>query len=331
MPKQTINWGILGPGSISKKFATGLKTVPNATICAVGSRDATRADTFASTFGISRAYRSYETLASDPNVDVIYIGTPHSFHKDHTILCLNAGKHVLCEKPFAINTSEATEMIQTARGKGLFLMEAMWSRYLPTINKTRELIGAGKIGDVRLIQADFGFRAKVNPEGRLFNPSLGGGALLDVGIYPLSLTHMILGAPSSITSSGSIGRTGVDEQTAIILTYDGGEMALLSTAIRTSTPQEATIIGTDGWIKIHRPWWNSDTLTIYADGEELTIPCPVDGNGYNYEAEEVGRCIRSGKLESDIMPLDETLSIMEVMDQIRKQIGLRYPADQAVS
>jgi len=331
MTHHTIRWGILGPGSISKKFATGLKSVQNATIRAVGSRDAARADTFASTFGVPRTYGSYEALVADPEVDVIYIGTPHSFHKVHTILCLKAGKHVLCEKPFAINASEAEEMIRTTREKGLFLMEAMWSRYLPTIVKTRELIGAGKIGEVQLIQADFGFRAQVNPEGRLFNPSLGGGALLDVGIYPLSLAHMILGTPSGITSSATIGSTGVDEQTAIILSYDGGQMAILSTAIRTSTPQEATIIGTDGWIKIHRPWWISDTLTLYADGDKHTIPCPVTGNGYNYEAEEVGKCIRSGKLESDIMPLDETLSLMQVMDQIRKQIGLRYPADQALS
>jgi predicted dehydrogenase len=222
-------------------------------------------------------------------------------------------------------------MIRTARENECFLMEAMWSRYLPTLAKTRELIGAGKIGDVRLIQADFGFRTHVNPEGRLFNLSLGGGALLDVGIYPLSLAHMILGTPSGIASSASIGSTGVDEQTALLLTYDRGQMALLSTAIRTSTPHEATIIGTDGWIQIHRQWWISDTLTIYAEGEKQTIHCPVFGNGYNYEAEEVGKCIRSGKLESDVMSLDETLSLMQVLDRIRQQIGLRYPADQVVS
>lgn len=327
MPDKIIKWGILGPGSISKKFAEGLQAVPDAKIMAVGSRQKNRARAFANDFNIPNAHGSYEDLVADPEVDVIYIGTPHNFHKAHTLLCLNAGKHVLCEKPFAINTAEAEEMVKTARDKGLFLMEAMWSRYLPTLVKTRALIAAGAIGEIRMVQADFGFRTSVNAEGRLFNPSYGGGALLDVGIYPLSLAHMVLGTPTQITSLAEIGTTGVDEQTAFILGYDTGQMAVLSTAIRTNTPHEATIIGTSGWIKIHSPWWVSDTLTLKRDGKEQTIPCPMVGNGYNYEAEEVGNCMRSGKLESDILPLDETLAIMQVMDEIRAQIGLRYPME----
>lgn len=327
MPHKTINWGILAPGSISKEFAKGLGAVPDAKIIAVGSRNKKRAKQFAAAFNVPNAYGSYEALAADPNVDVIYIGTPHSFHKEHTLLCLNAGKHVLCEKPFAINTAEAEEMITTAREKGLFLMEAMWSRYLPTLMKTRALLAGGSIGEIRMVQADFGFRAEVKSEALLFNPAFGGGALLDVGIYPLSLAHMVLGTPARITSMASMGVTAVDEQTAFILGYDQGQMAVLSTAIRTNTPLEAYIIGTSGWIKIHSPWWVSDTLTLKKDGSEQIISCPLVGNGYNYEAEEVGNCIRSGKLESEIMPLDESLAIMRLMDEIRAQIGLRYPMD----
>ena len=286
MSDNTTHWGILGPGSISTKFAQGLEAVPDARISAVGSRDLDRAKAFADNFNAPNAYGSYEALVADPEVDVIYIGTPHSFHKDHTLLCLNAGKHVLCEKPFAINAAEAQEMVTFARKS-----------------------------------------AGVNPEGRLFKPALGGGALLDVGIYPLSLAHMVLGTPDRITSMAELGSTGVDEQTAFILGYDSGPMAVLSTAIRTNTPQEATFIGTSGWIKIHSPWWISDTLTIKTDGGEQMISCPLVGNGYNYEAVEVGNCIQAGKLESDIMPLDETLALIKIMDQIRAQIGLKYPME----
>ncbi len=288
MSDNTMHWGILGPGSISTKFAQGLEAVSDARITAVGSRDLDRAKEFADTFNAQNAYGSYEALVADPDVDVIYIGTPHSFHKDHTLLCLNAGKHVLCEKPFAINAAQAQKMVTAAREKGLFLMEAMWSRYLPTLVEVRELIADGAIGDLRMVQADFGFRAGVNPEGRLFKPALGGGALLDVGIYPLSLAHMVLGTPNRITSMAELGTTGVDEQTAIILGYDFGQMAVLSTAIRTNTPQEATFIGTSGWIKIHSPWWISDTLTLKTEAVEQTISCPLVGNGYNYEAVEGG-------------------------------------------
>lgn len=327
MPDKIIKWGILGPGSISTKFARGLEAVPDARITAVGSRNKKRARKFAKTFKAPNAYGSYEALAADPDVDVIYIGTPHSTHKEHTTLCLNAGKHVLCEKPFAINAAEGTEMVTTAREKGLFLMEAMWSRFLPTLVRTRALIADGAIGEVRMVQADFGFRAGIKIEGRLFNPAFGGGSLLDVGIYPLSLAHMILGTPARICGMAEIGTTGVDEQTAFILGYDQGQMAVLSSAIRTTTPQEAYIIGTSGWIKIHRPWWVSDRLTLVNGKREESVSCPMVGNGYNYEAEAVGDCIRTGRLESEIMPLDETLAIMRVMDEIRGQIGLRYPME----
>ena len=328
MTTETIRWGILGPGTISKKFATGLQSVPDAQITAVGSRDMERAQSFAKEYEIPRAYSNYEDLAADPEVDVIYVGTPHRFHKEHTILCLDAGKHVLCEKPFAINATEAREMVKAALRNNRFLMEAMWTRFLPAITRVRELIKAGAVGEVRMVQADFGFRTKVIPDHRLFDPALGGGALLDVGIYPISLAHMILGTPDHITSMAALGNTGIDEQTAVVLGYDRGAMAVLSTAIRTNTQQEAYIYGTRGWIKIHAPWWASDTLTLKTGPGEGSLSLPYTGNGYNYDAEEVGRCLREKLPESPTIRLTESLTIMRIMDHIRDQIGLKYPMEE---
>ncbi|MEM7116483.1 MAG: Gfo/Idh/MocA family oxidoreductase [Chloroflexota bacterium] len=333
MSKQPIRWGILGPGSISHKFAQGLLDADGAVMAAVGSRSRDRAQTFADKFGFARVHDSYDALVNDPEVDAIYIGTPHNFHKEHTLLCLEHGKHVICEKPFAINAAEAEVMVAKVRETGLVLMEAMWSRFLPTLVKTRALLAAGAIGDVRMITADFGFRAgSVNPASRLFNPAMGGGALLDVGIYPLSLAYMVaasagMGDPSRIESMAHLGETGVDEQSAFILGYDGGALALLSTAIRTNTPHEAYILGTNGSIKIESPWWVSSHVTLKAGGKEETFDLPFKGNGYTHEAEEVMDLIRKGETESAVISLDESLAIVRAMDTIRAQWGLKYPME----
>jgi predicted dehydrogenase len=323
-----IRWGILGTGNIAGQFAQGLTSLDDAELVAVGSRSQESADSFGDRFGVPRRHGSYEALASDPLVDAVYIGTPHSLHKENTIMCLKAGKAVLCEKPFAINAAETREMIAVARERKLFLMEAVWSRFLPLLVKLRELLAEGAIGEVRMLYADFGFRASVNPESRLFNPALGGGALLDVGIYPVSLAHMILGKPNRIAALAEIGETGVDEQGAMILGFPKGELALLSTAIRTSTPHEATILGTKGSIRLEREWWHGTKLTLQrGDGAPEQLDLPFEGNGYNYEAAEVGRCLREGRLESDVIPLDETLEVMETLDAIRAQWGLKYPME----
>lgn len=327
MSDQAVRWGIIGPGSISHKFVQGLQVAEGAVLTAVASRTLDRAQTFANQYGFARAYGSYEALTADPDVDAVYIGTLHSFHKSHTMLCLEHGKHVICEKPFAINANEAAEMVALARQKRVVLMEAMWTRFLPTLVKTRELLASGAIGEVRMITADFGFRTNVNPNGRLFDPALGGGALLDVGIYPLSLAFMVLGTPSRVESMAHLGETAVDEQAAIILGYDGGQMALLSTAIRTNTPHEAFILGSDGWIKINSPWWASSQLTLKQGGEETMFTLPYKGNGYTHEAEEMMTLIRSGQQESSVISLDESLAIMQTMDKIRAQWGLRYPME----
>jgi predicted dehydrogenase len=323
-----IRWGILGTGNIAKTFATGLSVLPDAELVAVGSRSTEAAAAFGERFDVPRRHDSYEALASDPQVDVVYVATPHSMHKQNSALCLEAGKAVLCEKPFTLNAAEAAELIGLARERGLFLMEAMWTRFLPAMSRVRQLLADRAIGEPRMLTADFGFRTRVNPQGRLFDPALGGGALLDVGIYPVSLASMVFGTPARVTSMAELGETGVDEQAAIILGYKGGQLALLSTAIRTNTPQVAYIMGTDGMLKIHRQSWRPTTLTLGAAGEEpQLIEEPYTGNGYNYEATEVMRCLREGRTESALMPLDETLAIMRTLDELRGQWGLRYPGE----
>ena len=325
---EPIRWGILGTGNIAHQFARGLADTADATLAAVGSRSAATADAFGDEFGIPRRHATYQDLASDDAIDAVYVSTPHPYHKDNSILLLEHGKAVLCEKPFTINAGEAKVVIDVARQRDVFLMEAMWTRYVPAVVRARKLINEGAIGDVRMVQADFGFRAGVNPEGRLFNPSLGGGALLDVGIYVSSFASMVLGPkPSEVVSTTQIGETGVDEQSAMLLKYPGGEIAVLSCAVRTGTAVEARIFGTDGPITFHSPFFKSAAITVKRGGDEERIELPLQGNGYNYEAAEVGRCLRADLRESDVMPLDETLALMELLDSIRAQWGLTYPME----
>lgn len=327
MGKRT-RWGILGTGAIAKHFATGLSFLPDAELVAVGSRSSTSAAQFADLFDVPHRHSSYRELASDPDVDVVYIAVPHALHKESSLLCLQAGKPVLCEKPFTINAREAEELIAFARQEKLFLMEAMWTRFLPSIIQLQAVLLSGVIGDVRMLTADFGFRTNFNPAARLFNPALGGGALLDVGIYTVSLASMLFGEPERTSGLAHLGETGVDEQSAMIFGYRDGQLAILATAIRTITLQEAAILGTQGSIKIHAPWWRSTKLSLSIAGkEDEVIEAPFDGNEYNYEAAEVMRCLEDGRLESDRMPLAETLSIMKTMDQVRSQWGLKYPME----
>lgn len=324
---ETIRWGILGPGNIAAKFAEGLKSADHAELVAVGSRSLDRANEFADRFGASKRHDSYDALAGDPDVDAIYVATPHPFHKANSILCLEAGKAVLCEKPFTINRAEAEAVVSVARDRGIFLMEAMWTRYLPVMQQVREWIAEGAIGDVRMITGDFGFRAGFNPESRAFDPALGGGGLLDVGIYPISFARMIVGRPpTGIAARAEIGATGVDEQAAVILDYDG-ILAVCACGVRTTTPQEAQVWGTDGRIVVHAPFWQGSKATLVSKGNEETVDRPFKGNGYTHEAEEVGRCLRAGEKESGLMPLDESIELMGTLDDIRAQWGMKYPME----
>jgi len=360
MTDDKVRWGIMGTGKIAQAFAQGLSYLSDAELFAVGSRSQATADGFADQFNIPNRHASYEALAHDPKVDVIYVATPHPFHKANSLLCLRAGKAVLCEKPFTINASEADQVISLAREKRLFLMEAMWTRFFPAMIKLRQLLAEGAIGEVRMLAADFGFRAEFDPQSRLFAPELGGGALLDVGIYAISLASMIFGRPARTTSMAHIGETGVDEQAAIILGYARGQLATLFTALRTHTPIEAVVMGTEGYIKVRTPMYRPHTLALYSrrgsstggakipeilkrwgcslglervwrslrEREAEVLHFSIQGNGYNYEAAEVMHCLRTGKLESDVMPLDETLSIMRTLDRIRTQWGLKYPVEE---
>jgi predicted dehydrogenase len=324
-----IRWGILSTGNIADKFAEAVTTLPQARLAAVGSRTQEAADAFGKRWNVPHRHASYESLLRDSDVDVIYIATPHPMHFENAMACLRAGKAVLCEKPFAMRAFEAEKMVALAREKRLFLMEAMWTRYHPAIKKVRAMLAEGALGDVRLMQSDFCFRATFDPNGRLFNRALGGGGLLDLGIYPVSLASMVFGGPPrNIVSNAHIGSTGVDDQASVILEYSEGRQAVMTFGLLLDSPQETRIAGTAGHLRIHQPWWHPQELTWHkADGSDESIHLAFPGNGYEQEATEVMECMQSGRLESPAMPLEETISLMRTLDAIRAQWGLRYPGD----
>jgi predicted dehydrogenase len=320
-----IRWGILGTGAIAAAFATALRQVTDATLLAVGSRNQASADGFAQIHNVDRAYASYVELAADPDVDVVYIASPHTAHFENTMLCLGAGKHVLCEKPFALNSTQTEQMVALAKHNGLFLMEAMWMRFIPLIVELKRRIDAGDIGQVRMVQADFGFRAPLNPNSRLFNPELAGGALLDLGVYPLAFSALLLGQPTEITSLADIGRTGVDEQSAYVLKHKDGELSTLASALRTQTSMSAWVYGTQGRIHLPKQFWRAKEMVLYRnDMEPEPIHLPYEASGYQFEAQEVVDCLRSGQTESKVMPLGDSVSLMNTMDTIRRQWGLTF-------
>lgn len=325
---ETIRWGILSTGNIAHSFATGLQSVPDGELVAVGSRSQESADTFAAEFDIPNAYGSYQDLANAPDIDVVYIGTPHVFHAENTIMCLKAGKHVICEKPFTINAAEAQACIDLAREKKLFLMEAVWMRFIPAILELQTWIKEGKIGEIQLVQADFSFYIPYMPEHRLFNKALGGGALLDVGIYPVSFTTMLLGLPDSVHSHARMSASGVDEQSTYFFTYENGASALLSSGITGNLVNEAVVKGTTGKITVPPDFFYPNQLILHPYGEDAqVVDIPFEGNGYNYEAMAVQECIRAGKIEHPNMPHEETLAVMKLMDDMRAEWGLVYPQE----
>lgn len=326
--RRITRWGILGPGRIARKFANGLDFVDGAELVAVGSRSSDRAKAFGAEYDVPHCHGSYEALAADPDVDAVYIATPHPPHMDNALLCIEHGKAVLCEKPFTVNAAQTRRVIEAARAAGVFCMEAMWSRFAPPFTKLRELIAAGTLGEVRMLHAHFGYRTAWNPDDRLLNPDLAGGGLLDVGVYPVSLASMLFGRPTEIAGYAHLGETGVDEQAGMVLKYDGDRLAVLSCAVRTNTPRTATVCGTEAMATFENVWWGDRGLTLHRERREPEhLPLPRVGNGYNYEAEEVARCLAAGKLESDVIPLDETLAVMETMDELRRQWGLTYPCE----
>jgi predicted dehydrogenase len=328
-PHSTVRWGIIGPGKIANKFATGLLAAPGAALVAVGSRTLARANAFADAFGAPNRHGSYEGLAADPEVDVVYIATTHPQHMETTLLCLEHGKPVLCEKPFAMNARQAERMVAAARSRQLFLMEAMWARFRPAIRKAKELAEGGEIGDPELLQVAVGWASPFDAGSRLFNKEMGGGILLDGGIYPLSLASYFLGEPRETVSLAHMAPTGVDDQAGVVLSYDSGAIASIAFSVRVTPQSIATLVGTKGRIEIQEDWHKPEALTLRRNNgriEEFDFAL-AEGNGYQYEALHVMECLREGKTESDVMPLDETVALMRQLDEIRGQWGLEYDAD----
>ena len=325
-----INWGIIGTGRIARAFAEGLPFTGNGRLAAVASRTKERSIAFKNEWKIEYAFESYEELAKSDEVDAVYIATPHSSHAENAILCMKQGKAVLSEKPFAVNAKEVSEMIDVARNENVLLMEGMWSRFPPLMHKLREWLKEGKLGEIRTLHADFGFLPKnKDPKGRLFNPALAGGSLLDLGIYPISLASMILGEPTDMKTLANIGTTEVDEQAGWIFRYSNGALAMLLSSLECETRQEAFISGTIGNVRIYKQCWKPQKMTFSeTNGDHTeTVEMPFSGNGFNYEAESFGNLLLEGKKENPIMPLDESLRIMKQMDQIRKEWNLIYPMD----
>lgn len=323
-----IRWGILSTGNIAHAFTQALQYLDDAEVIAVGSRSGDRADAFGDRYGIPNRHDSYASLANDPDVDVIYVATPHIFHKDNSLLCLNAGKAVLCEKAFTINAAEAQEVIDTARAKHLLIVEALWSRFTPGLQKVGSLIAEGAIGHVKLLTADFGIYREFDPAGRLFDPNLGGGSLLDIGIYPVMLALTILGTPPEITSTAVMGPSNVDMQSGMLFTYENGAIAALGATLQGEAPCEAAITGTKGRIRIAANFWMTQDFTVIRnDGSEEHYDMSFEFNGYEYEARETMRCLREGLIESPVMTHDDTLALMQTLDRIREQWGLVYPTE----
>jgi predicted dehydrogenase len=323
----TIRWGIAAPGGIAAQFAEGMALVGDGVLAAVGSRSKDRADAFADRFDIPNRHGSYDDLMADPTVDVVYVATPHAQHEAVVLAALEAGKHVLCEKPFALNAAQAGRMASAARERGLFAMEALWSRFLPAYRVVADLLAEGRIGEPLLVEADFGFRVPLMPEHRLFDLAQGGGALLDLGIYPLQLCSMVLGTPDSVVAKGHVGETGADEQVAAVLHHEGGRLGVIKAATRIGLSCTARIAGTDGWIELPAMMHRPTRVGVGTSAALEWIDADYEGEGLRFQAEEVQRCLAAGRTESEIAPLDETLALARTMDEIRAQIGVVYAAD----
>jgi predicted dehydrogenase len=321
----TTRWGILGTGGIASTFATDLAFLPDAERAAVGSRTSAAAERFAAAHDFPRAHGSWAELAADPDVDVVYVATPHAFHHAAAMECLRAGKAVLCEKPLTLDLPSATQLTQEARTRGVFLMEAMWMRCNPAIREVRARIQAGAIGEVRAVHADFGLQGPFDATHRLRNPELGGGALLDLGIYPINLAHLILGAPASVQVWAHLTPERVDENTGMLFGYPSGAVAALTCSINGATRNAASITGTDGRIDLPPAFYRPRTFTLTRAGAEPeVVDFPFPGKGYQYEAAEVQRCLAEGLLESPLMPHRTTLEVMGLLDSIRTEIGVSY-------
>jgi predicted dehydrogenase len=327
--QKIYNWGIIAPGGIAHKFASDLVAhVPNARVHAVASRNLERAQAFASKFGASYAYGSYEEIVNTPNLDIVYVATPHSEHHANTIMCINAGIPVLCEKAFAVNSKQLSQMVALARSKNIFLQEAIWTRFHPAVAKVQQLLQAGAIGKIVHIAADFGFKATSDLNNRIHNINLTGGSLLDIGIYPLFITKLLLGKPLATKAVGVLGSTKVDLNCSMSLSFASGATASLFSTVQAETNTQCYIYGTEGYLLMHGRFHETKAITLaIKDQEPIVFPCERLGFGYSYEAQDAQRCLAEGRSENDKLNLDFSLELMALMDEIRAQIGLVYPED----
>ncbi len=320
MAGSPLRWGILGTGLIARMFASDLELTDSGVVGAVGSRSQGSADRFADEFGIERRHSSYESLVGDPTVDVIYVATPHPMHRANAILALSAEKPVVVEKPFAMTASEAIEIVTAARERGLFAMEAMWTRFLPHVAVIHDWLARGALGQIVTVTADHGQWFAEDPGFRLFAPELGGGALLDLGVYPVSFASMILGTPNRIVSISDPAFTGVDAQTSMVFGYEDGAQAVLTCTLRAKSPTRASIVGTEAMIEIDGDFYAPAAVTLVPrHGEPTRVVSTHEGRGLRHQADEVARRLAAGDLESPLMPLDETISIMRTMDTVLAQ------------
>lgn len=329
MLKDDIRWGILGPGRIAHSFAEAMKYVEGGVIHAIAGRNLQTTTSFAEQYGISKTCQSFEELLSDPDIDIIYISTPHNMHYKHIKLCLMAGKAVLCEKPLTVNAKQSKELFDLAREKKLFLMEAVWTRFLPVYQDVRNWLDNGLIGDVKLMTSTFGFRAPFNPQDRLFNPDLAGGALLDIGVYTLSVSQWVKRKHSSSFHVGAqMSPTGVDAMTSITLKYDDHSISQMTVSFLVDASNEFMIYGDKGSICIKSPFWSATQAVLICDTQTEKADRPFISTGFEYEIQEAQDCFSKGLLESSEIPWSDTLATMETMDSIRSDINLTYPFER---
>ncbi|MCK8521747.1 Gfo/Idh/MocA family oxidoreductase [Aquimarina sp. D1M17] len=321
-----VRWGILGLGNIANQFAKDMALVPDAELVAVGSRSMDKAVDFAQKYGAQRAYNTYDQVINDGEVDIIYIATPHNSHAELTIQSLNAGKHVLCEKPVALNFSETVKMVEASKTNGKFFMEAFWTRFNPSIREVYSKVDQNEIGDIKYINADFAFNIGV-ATGRMIDPLLGGGSLMDMGVYPLFLSYLVLGKPKEILAASNFYATGADKQTSIILQYQDAQAVLHSSFVSPSD-MKATVSGTEGRIRINSIWHETQSYTVIKNNHEVDYHFPTKGKGFTYEIEECHRCIHEKKLESDLWSHEDSLNLIQMVDEVRKQTGLEFASQE---
>lgn len=329
-----LGWGVVATGRIAHRVTRDLALLEGAVLQAVSSRSAAAAKDFAGQYGFAASYhdqpaeKGYAQLFADPLVDVVYIATPHAQHFEVAKAALEAGKHVLCEKPLTINAREALELTSLAGQQQLFLMEAVWTRFLPATRRALDLIRSGGIGEVRWLQADLGFAAAYDPQDRLWDPAAGGGALLDLTVYPLTWAVSTLGFPAGVTAAGRLNQDGVDVQNTVTLHYPNGAAAQLISSLQSNSPGTVTVSGTQGWLRTGSPLYNPRSLQYSGpDGLVRTEEFPEETEGFIHELREAARCIRAGLRESPLMPWDESVRIMQLLDDVREQLGLRYAND----